>query len=150
MSHAREHIRAAVDSLLVAAELPGVTLTRSRQYRHTQLPAIAVYTRREAVDLESATMGGAPRVLERRCEVAVEVRVEAPEGIVDAELDDLTDTVEAALGADDNLAGLVQFWELIGVEIEFDSDLAEPIGLATLLFRADYRVFSDAPGVFIS
>jgi hypothetical protein len=139
MSHARQQIREAVETLL--GTIVGLTVFASRQtekYDENDLPAATVSTLSERMLEETAVINSLET--SREIIITVELRAKHTTGI-DDELDALAVSVEDVLGADETLGGLIDYFSLTQTDIEIDDgSLDRPVGLATLTYAGVYRV----------
>lgn len=138
MAHQRKLIRDAVVAALTDATAAGeqVEATRVIPYRKSTLPAIAVYTLKEATDRDSANT--APRRLRRELELEI-AAVVAPSDRMDDALDALAVEIEAAMDADRELGGTCADSFLESTTIEPLADGDSIMGLMTMTYVVTYQ-----------
>lgn len=140
--HQRQAIREAVVAALLNQTAAGAHVYESRMapLNKHELPSIIVYTESEAVTEDSKST--APRELDRRLVLAIEVAVRASED-VDDDLDDLAVQIEKALHLDPTLGDKVSDLILASTEIELFEESKGRIGAMKLLYNVRY--FTYAP-----
>lgn len=150
MSHPRTEIRDAVAALLIGAVTVDdvttyatnagarVAKTRVAPWRLGELPAIAVYTGSDSVDIKSQQR--APRKLERKCELTVEIAALHTVAVtVEDALDALEVQVLRALGADPTLGDKFSDCILLGSEIEIFEEGKRFVGTLKMQFDVFYE-----------
>jgi hypothetical protein len=142
MAHQRETIRAAVCAALSGHTVAGTRVFPQRflPLRNAELPAVLVYTLSEKVTPESAAF--APRVLERDLDLIVEGLVTLTDG-VDDDLDDLAESIETAMHADETFGDVCADSILEDTSIGIDADGDKLIGSVALSYRVRYQ--TEAP-----
>jgi hypothetical protein len=140
MSHVRTQIRDRFVTLLG----PVGTVHASRIYPLAEdaLPVLLVYTNNETIDVD----GAAFNALDRSLEVVVEI-VEQATATLDTALDTLLASVEAAIGADEDLNGLALHAAPASIEVSMSTEGAQPIGRARLTYSVLYRTTYTDPTV---
>lgn len=139
--HLRKLIREAAKTQL--SGITGVTLYESRVYPFSQLPAIAIYTETERVEIDESSMGRQQRILA----VIIEIRAQASED-VDDELDRLAAEVEQAIAADQTLSGTCDHIEYAGMTSDFETG-EQQTGLMSMEFAAEYRINPSNPTILV-
>lgn len=124
----------------IVTRLQGISTFAGRVYpgrRHAMptknLPCACVYVLGSRKSSEE--LGGCIGLRERTFGVQLHC---APGEDLDAKLDELTDQVEAALLADDDLGGLVSSFELDKEDYAFDEYTGEKLGMADARYTALY------------
>lgn len=146
MAHPRTEIRQAVVTLLTGATVAGARVydTRVIPHKRTELPAIAVYTASEAVELSQE----APRRRRRVVALTIEAAVVTTATSAERQLDDLALEIEAALDLDETFTGTADDSLLESTETEVMEDGDRLIGLLTMSFRATKHTYiALAPAV---
>lgn len=150
MAHQRKLIRQAVVALLVGANTAAgarVKATRFDPHKKSQLPAIAVYTTSEPVDL-GASENTAPRELTRNVKVEIVGFVAHTDALpVDDAMDDIAEQIEAAMDEDRYLGGKAADSILESTELEVvEGEGSDPIvGVVSLTYSVTYRTSPAAP-----
>lgn len=141
--HPRTLIRNAALAALAGQTRAAITETSRRpDYQSkawgTELPSVAIFTRRETARVFNA----APLQYERHCELTVEVLVEGKSrASIDVDLDELCRQIELLLTVDDTLGGTCNALTYIGTELDY-SDKGDPnIAGARISFDAEYLDF---------
>lgn len=150
MAHHRQTIRQAVAAVLAGLPTTGPRVFKSRVWplADDKLPCLLVFTRRDQV--QDASMGR-PRRLNRGVEVIVEGVVAAASEDLDDTLDIIAAEVEAAMGADPTLGGVVKQCLLDGSTSELRASEGEkPVGAIQLVFIATYRTVEGDPSTAIN
>ena len=140
MAHQRKVIRAKVIELLQAgATVAGDRVFASRRVPVWQgeLPCILVFTEKE----ESREFNKSPRILERKCDMMVDLRIEDIDGFkqgasVDDVVDDFCEVVEALL--DRKLGGTASDCILKRTVSGIVEDGARSMGFALVTFEVTY------------
>lgn len=150
--HQRQVIREAVQAALKGAS-PNyntsagarVQETRLGPHKQAELPAVAVYTLDESVDV--AASGNSPRELARNLDLAVEGWARASSDVDDS-LDALALEIERAMHADPTFGGTVADSMLGATEIGMKLDGDRPMGCVRLVYSVRYYTFApDAADV---
>lgn len=146
--HERQAIREAIVAQLIGTAPDFRTDARERVFksrhapvRHSELPAINVYTESESIKPGSEST--APRELTRTVTVAIEAWTQMTENVDDA-LDELALQIETAMDVDLNLAGTAFDSVLNSTEIGITTAAERPMGVIHLeyavTFHSDLRV----------
>lgn len=144
MSHLRQQIREAVETILASAPNAVVaTIYRSHVYPKTALPCVAIYTTNETSELENVTLPSV-RTYSRRVDLNIEVTAESQVNVEDA-VDTLAAAVEVKMASDPTLGGLVVDAALEQTNIELHGDTLIPFGTAQLRYVCWYRTQADNP-----
>lgn len=140
--HQRQIIREAVKNALLNQTDAQARVYESRMAPHKKLglPAIVVYTLSESVADNSKTT--APRILERRLQLAIEVAVKATDNLDDV-LDGLAEQIERAMHRDPTFANKASDVILASTEMELFEEQSERIGAMKLVYDVTY--FTNAP-----
>jgi hypothetical protein len=138
MSHARQDIRDAVIAALKTANISGigdkVYGNRVRKIWNKNLPVILVYTRPES----SKRLTVSTQELDRRLQLAVEVRMTADSGL-DDDLDDVAAAIETVFDADPSFGNKALSSTLIETEPALAlEDTESPIGGLRLTYEVHY------------
>lgn len=136
MAHARQQIREAIVTAVTGLTTTGANVFDSRVYPYddTSLPCVAVYARQEGPSDEYEG-----RKSERDLLIVVEARTKKTASMED-EIDTICAEVEAVLGADRTLGGVLLNLEIEETSIDLTDDADQPTGLAEMTWRASYRV----------
>jgi len=137
--HVRRQIRDAVHSLVSGGGTSlGANVFNSRieLYANSELPAGAVYTRRDETDPELVQISG---VVERTLLLSIEVRAKAASGM-ENELDLADAEIQALIMADATIGALAFDTSHLATEIEFDNASEQKVGVATIDYRVLYRI----------
>jgi hypothetical protein len=148
MAHARQTIREAAKSLLTGLTTTGTNVFESRIYSFDVVPCLTIYSTRESIQKEGATLGD---VVRRELTLMVEGRSMPPEGggTPDDQLDTIAAEVEKKI-ADNRALGVgVQFSELTDTQIELSGALERPSGIVRLSFRVLYRTVASTPTAIV-
>jgi len=147
MAHPRQEIRHAVATQLTGATAAGTRVFRTRvlPYKRVELPALAVYTPTETVNVDVDT---APRELERSPELVIEGAVKAAgsENVDDA-LDAMALEIENALHADPTFGGVAADAVLSSTELDIIEDGDTLVGLVKLTYKVEYFAPAAVPPV---
>lgn len=145
MTHARQTIREAFVTALTGLSTTGarVYASRTQPLSRGDLPALLVYAQDENAETSSG------RTLDRTVTITVE-GVAAANSDLDDTLDDIAEEVEAAIGADPTVGGVVRDAVYQASEIEFDPDGETQGGMIRLAFAVDYRTTESNPGTIVS
>lgn len=129
MSHPRKQIRANVVALLTGlAGVVTVAASRTAPFDDSELPALNVVNRGGAASPITLT-GQGPS--DRQITVGIDIHVKAADG-VDDQLDDIAESVEAALHAALPETWLGGYIGEINDEPEFDEETNLPVGVLRL------------------
>lgn len=142
-------IRQAVVAQLVdetAAEAR-VASTRVEPHKKSALPAIAVYTLGETVDVD-ASKATNPREIVRNSQIEIVGWVAGSDAVaVDVAMDNLAEEIEAAMNLDPYLGGTAadSILEETAMEVlEDDARSAVLVGIVTLTYSVTYRTTTTA------
>lgn len=139
--HQRQAIREAVKAQLLNRTAAGARVFESRTvpFQRLELPAIAVYTLSESVEIE----GTAPRELKRTMELAIEAHVSVrPDTTVDDALDALAEEIERAMHADQTLGGTAGDAVLSSTDVGISAEGNRPTGVVGLTYSVTYRTYA--------
>jgi len=143
-NHVRQQIREAVALQITGLTTTGANVfqTRSHLLTDQELPCVCVSTKEETN--ESASMGY-PRLVDRTLIVRIEAVAKQVSNIDDT-LDTICKEVESSLaGHIVAFAPLIKDLRLAETSIEVDAHSEKPIGIATMLWTAEYRTSETAP-----
>ena len=145
MAHIRRQIREAIGIKLTGLALTGANVFQSRVYAldDTELPAILIATEIEDVEASSISY---PRLQKRNLLVSIKALAKANADLDDV-LDEICSQVEKALSADIGLNGLTKDLLLSSTNIALEGDGEKPIGVATMVWAANYQMKETAPDV---
>lgn len=135
MSHSRTQLREQMASLLTGLATTGARVYQSRMRPADGLPCLLVTTNDEDI-----TPGNIHGWYERR--VSLQVRGFAKGGTT---LDDTLDQI--ALEVETALAGSRA--ELDRIEVDFDDELEQPVGVITLTYQMTYFTAASDPATFM-
>lgn len=142
MAHVRKQIRDALEVLLTGLATTGTRVEASRVYevQPDALPALNIIIGEEQISRD--TMGGDQQ---RFAAVIVEGYAAGPAGLDDT-LDQIAAEVEAAIGGDPKLGGLLNFpLDLTSLEPDLDGEATAKVGIVSLEFSAGYRTARTNP-----
>lgn len=142
MKHARQVIREAVETQL--SSIAGVTLTRSRAYKVTSLPAISVYIDSEQSQGENKDSINRSRTYSREANLIIEIVCEAVSDSDNA-VDDYSAQVEAAMGGDLTLGTTAVDSTLYATTVDIDGHSDKPLAIARISYRVWYRTTALDP-----
>lgn len=142
--HPRTGIRKAIYSAILGQTSAShrVHNTRSTAISADDLPAVIVRTNREEMD----SGGGVNQMRTVEAEVTLYAKNTDRDALTD-DIDQLCGEVEAAVTNDLTLGGKCKFLEYGAADIDIDSQSADNIATASLLFRVLYR--TDSAGNLI-
>lgn len=143
MPHIREQIRNRFATLL--GSLVGGRVYTSRVYSVDVLPAIGIFANQETSTQDPVL---AAARLNREVDVIVEIAAEAISD-VDATVDAIASSVEAAIAADPTMSGLAVDVYLTGTAMEIEDAGDIPLAFARLTYRAWYRTTAANPDAAI-
>lgn len=134
MAHQRKLLREHIRVLLTNATTAGqnVFSRRATALWKVPLPVILIYAREENSEEISAA-----DILERKLQVAIEIRAEANDTLDDV-LDDIAEVVEARMKQDRSLGNLALTNYLSKTEIDTGSDGEKDLGACRLTFEIVY------------
>lgn len=139
MSHQRTVIRNKIRDLLIAgntAAADKVFANRVVPIQEDELPCITVYTNGETAEIYNT----APRELERRLSVVVEIANKVEETI-DESLDDLAKEVEYILDQDDTVGGTASDIVYQGSDLAIRDEGENLIGALRLTYEVKYYTY---------
>lgn len=142
--HARQTLRAAIKTLLTGLETTGarVHCARVRPVQSSELPCLLIYSREEVA--ASGKMGG---YLDRNWQLVVEgIADDADAEALENTLDTIAAEVEAKIGEDSTLGGVVHNAQLERTDWEYSGEGARPVGRIGLGFRIEYETSESEPG----
>ena len=152
---ATKHVRQQIREALVTA-LTGLTTTGSnvfngrpedQELQTTELPALLIDTI-EGGDINSLSMGGVSRIIERQLIITITGAVKANSGYLDT-LDDIFKEVETALAASvsaNTLGGLVKYINPTAEpQVEISGEADKIIARASQPFVAPYITALNSP-----
>jgi len=145
MSHVRQQIREAAATAITGLATTGANVFQSRVYpvTNSKLPCLLIASIDEGSGYASL---GYPRLMIRQLTLSIKAVAKAT-----ANLDDTLDRIcleaEIALAANVPLGGIAKNLSLTGTHIELDGDAETPVGVATMLWQADYYTTETAPNV---
>ncbi|QDQ26705.1 hypothetical protein FNU76_10200 [Chitinimonas arctica] len=150
-THARTQIRAAAKQALAGLPSIGsrVFSNRARPVDPDKLggPCLLVYCNDEP-QIEAAEIG-TPHVQLRRLDLVLRVVCKAGTDVDDV-LDACLLQIEQAMAADTSLGGVIPAGvQLASIQTDVDDSLETPLGVAVLLYRAEYQTFNTAPDVLL-
>lgn len=145
MSHVRQLIREAAAAKLSGLTTTGSNVFQSRVYplADSKLPCLLVMSEEESS--ESASLGY-PRLMQRQLTLSIAAVAKATANLDDT-LDKICLEAEKALSSDVTLGGIAKDLRLTGTRIEFNGESEKPVGVATMLWQADYYTTETAPDV---
>lgn len=138
--HARQAIREAAAAAVTGLASTGSRVFQSRMRAQDALPCWLVTTNGEVV--ERADLGD---LQERDLEIEF-VGVAKAAANVDDTLDTMAEEAEVAIGANNTLGGRVKRMHLVRLQVEFDDELEQPVGLVHLTYRCTYFTNAGVPG----
>ena len=144
--HVRKQIRAAAVTALTGLATTGARVFASRVYplQDADLPGLLVSNSEEAI--ESASLGGANRYLQRTLTLEVKACVKQVSGYEDL-VDQIAKEVETALANNNTLGALCKYIVPRGIETELAGEAEKPVAVATLRFEVLYYTALNAPDV---
>jgi hypothetical protein len=145
MSHARQQIRDAVVTALTGNVSATVVPTRAWIVQTDELPVVLVYTNSEADSLDDP--GASFEALSRILELVTEIVVTGPTTNAD-QLDDLAAEVETLLGANRELAGVLDMVPESSEVVE-TTEGEQVISRLVLTFATQYRTAVGSPETII-
>lgn len=136
MTHRRKLIRDRLKTILTGLPSTGANVFASRKYpfNKSRLPGLLIYT-----DEEVSESGAMQRSLDRIVNAKIQGYVKPVAGAIDDDLDDIAESVEAAIEADPKLGGLAIFTVLESSTMEFDAESDKPVGIITMTYQIQYR-----------
>lgn len=141
MAHVRKNIRDNITTTLTGLATTGSNVFQTRLFpiEESKVPALCIYTKSEQT--EFATMAR-PRTQMRELEVMVEAYIKGT-----SELDNTIDTiaveVEEALSADVTRGGYAKDTRITSVDIEFNGDAEQSVGVARFTVAVDYATLEN-------
>ena len=134
MPHKRDEIREAVKTAIIRGEDLGIPIHSNRltPIMEAELPVIVIRTPKETSQL----FAQAPRILDRRLELVVEVLVKG-DG-TDVSVDEIAQKVEGAINRSRFLDGLSSQHTLVESELAIATDGDTPIGSLKLKYEVRY------------
>ncbi len=150
MPHARKLIRDAFKAIVTGLPTTGsrVFVGRTRALEQNHLPTLLVYTLQRAPELVDLASSGKPSTLQRTVVVAVEGRVVSKDP-PDDQLDQIALEIEQAVGAGQDLNGLVKEVTLASTDGDVEAPGDRHIGAIRLNFRVVYMTKEAAPHIAI-
>lgn len=134
MAHARQQIRSAIESVLTGLTTTSTRVFASRVYPYDQVPCLGIWTTEDEQMLDAQTSTKQTRALT----VMIEGRAKV-NNTIDDTLDTIAAEVEAAIGTDDTIGGVVKRCDLIRTEIEIEDGAERPSGVVRMTWQAIYR-----------
>lgn len=143
--HARQQLRDAVVTAVTGLALTGSRVYTARVYpaQDSELPHLEVNT----VD-ESASDVLLDGSIERQVTLEITARARATAALANT-LDAIAEQVETTLGASINVNGKDVDLAYTGASIQFSGDADQPIGTASLTYRATLYTAANAPGTLL-
>lgn len=143
--HARQQLRDAVVAAVTGLALTGSRVYTARVYpaQDSELPHLEVNT----VD-ESASDVLLDGSIERQVTLEITARARATAALANT-LDAIAEQVETTLGASINVNGKDVDLAYTGASIQFSGDADQPIGTASLTYRATLYTAANAPGTLL-
>ena len=141
MAHVRQQIRDAIITQVTGLTTTGTNVFSHRVYplQEGALPALMVSTLNESISASAMGTFGSSTSIIRNLSVTVEGYVKATSAADDT-LDTIAEEVEAALGDDETLGGLVEYIELSSTQLSFEGgDSDQPVGIVSLNYDVLYR-----------
>ena len=144
--HVRKQIRAAAVTALTGLATTAGRVFASRVYplQDADLPGLRISNPDEAI--ESASLGGANRYLERHLTLEVQACVKQVSGYEDL-VDQIAKEVEIALATNNTLGNLAKWIVPRSIETELSGEGEKPIAVATIRFEVVYITALNAPDV---
>jgi hypothetical protein len=135
MTHRRQEIRDAVVTMLSGLAGGRVYSNRELAIEADSLPAINVYT----VEEDAAPFTASQKTYRRTLTLVIDVLAKnVDDAVLDNTLDDLAESVEAALVADTTASGKAIDTRLTSTTVTRDSSGEVPIGVLKLTYQAVY------------
>lgn len=143
--HARQQLRDAIVTAVTGLAITGSRVYTARVYpaQDTELPHLEVNTIEESA--EPALVDGA---IERQLVLEVTARARGTSGLVNT-LDTIAEQVETVLGIAVTVGGTPVELAYQGASIQFSGEADQPIGSASLRFRATLYTAANAPGTLL-
>lgn len=143
--HARQQLRDAVVTAVTGLAITGSRVYTARVYpaQDSELPHLEVNT----VD-ESASDVLLDGSIERQVTLEITARARATAALANT-LDAIAEQVETTLGASINVNGKDVDLAYTGASIQFSGDADQPIGTASLTYRATLYTAANAPGTLL-
>lgn len=141
MAHVRKQIRDAVVTALTGLTTTGTSVYRSRVFplEKAKLPALAIFTKSEAVEFDTLTI---TRSIMRRLEIGVEAFVTDMTN-TDNTLDTIAVEVEEALAADVTLGGLSRDVQVTAFEADYSGDGETTLAIGRFTVEVQYRTLEN-------
>lgn len=144
-NHLRRQIREAAGTALTGLSTTGANVfqSRVRPVAENKLPCLLISSEEESSDMASI---GYPRLMQRSLTLSVKAVAKATANLDDT-LDQICKEVEVALAADPTLGGVAKDLRLAETRIGIDAESDKPVGVADMLWQADYYTTENAPDV---
>lgn len=133
--HKRQEIREAIKTMLLGNTDAGANVYSNRvsAFWKSELPSISIVTTEE--EANPRDLGN--KTFVRKLRIGIEVHAEATEKLDDV-LDDISNQIEALIGADQSLTGTVLGTVMTGTTIELAGEATTPIGVLSISFTTTY------------
>tara|TARA_R110001632_G_scaffold207273_1_gene331315 strand:- start:282 stop:725 length:444 start_codon:yes stop_codon:yes gene_type:complete len=136
MAHVRQSIRNNVTTTVTGLATTGANVFQTRLFPlgSAKLPALCIYTKSEAIGINTITP---PRQQSRMLEVIVEAYVKGTAN-VDSTLDTISVEIEEALATDITRGGFARDTKVTNFDVDYDGEGDQSIGVARFTIAVDY------------
>jgi len=136
MAHVRTSIRNNIATTVTGLATTGASVFKTRLFPlgSAKLPALCVYTKSEAVAMNTMTP---PRQQVRNLDVMIEAYVKGTSSIDDT-LDTIAVEIEEALATDITRGGFARDTKVTNFEVDYDGEGDQSIGVARFTIAVDY------------
>ena len=136
MAHVRKSIRDNITTTVTGLTTTGSSVFQTRLFPlgSAKLPALCVYTKSEAITINTITP---PRQQVRNLDVMIEAYVKGTSSIDDT-LDTISVEIEEALATDLTRGGFARDTRVTNFEVEYDGEGDQSIGVARFTIAVDY------------